>query len=69
MFVRWLTAAVVAIGLGVAALELSTCLAVEPHATVGGGAHGPVADGLGTDVPVVGEHEASEPSAMPRLTH
>ena len=69
MLVRWLTAAVVAIGLGVAALELSTCLAVEPHAGIGGGVHGPAGDPPGPGLPVVGEYEASEPSAMPRFTH
>lgn len=68
MFVRWLIVALVAIGLGVAALELSSCLAVEPHAAVGD-AHGPAVDALGPDVPVVGEHEALEPSALPQFTH
>ena len=48
-----------AIGLGVVALELSTCLAAEPHIAV---------DPPAIGVPVVGEHEAVEPSALPRLT-
>jgi hypothetical protein len=60
MLARWMTASVVAIGLGMAALELSACLAVEPHATT--------APASESALPVGAEIEADEPSASPRLT-
>jgi len=66
MFTRWLTASLVAIGLGVAALELSTCLAAPR-----GGAAAPsalVIDALEPELPIGAEIDPNEASALPRFT-
>ena len=68
MFTRWLTISAVAIGLGVAALELSTCLAIEPHATEGRPSTGLFTDAVEPDLPIGAETEANEASALPRFT-
>ena len=68
MFTRWLTASLVAIGLGVAALELSTCvaaphgLAVAPAAGLSG------SDGVEQEMPIGAEIDPNEASALPRFT-
>jgi hypothetical protein len=74
MVMRWLTASAMAIAFGVAALELSACLAVEPHAAMSShdAAVAPVT-GLFTDapepeLPIGAENDASEAAALPRFT-
>jgi hypothetical protein len=68
MFTRWLTISVVAIGLGVAALELSACLAVEPRVTDGRPSTSLFTDAVEPDLPIGAETEANEASALPRFT-
>jgi len=66
MLIRWLTVGVVAIGLGVAALELSACVADERR---GRAASGLATDGAESQLPIGAEIDATEASALPRLTH
>jgi len=65
---RWLTIIAVAIGLGVAALELSVCLAVEPHATVVTAPADRVTGVAEPELPIGDETDANEASALPRFT-
>ena len=68
MFTRWLTVSAVAIGLGVAVLELSSCLAIESHVTE---MHRPASLFTGAvepELPMGAETEAHEASALPRFT-
>jgi hypothetical protein len=57
VWTRWLAVALVAIGAGVAGLQLSVCLADEHRAT--------------TEQPslIAATQDESEPSASPRLTY
>ena len=66
MLARWLTVSVVAIGLGVAALELSACLAVEPRA--GTPISGLFTDAVEPELPIGAKSDHDEASALPRFT-
>jgi len=68
MFARWLTASLVAIGLGVAALELSASLAVEPRAAWDASAVTLFTDAAGPGLPSGAEIDITEVSALPRFT-
>jgi hypothetical protein len=68
MFTRWLTVSLVAIGLGVAALELSASLAAGSHASRGTSALTWVTDAGGPGLPIGAEIETTEVSALPRFT-
>jgi hypothetical protein len=67
MFTRWLTASLVAIGLGVAALELSTCLAAPRGLAVTPSAR-PFTDGVERELPIGAEIDPNEASALPSFT-
>jgi hypothetical protein len=67
MFTRWLTASLVAIGLGVAALELSTCLAAPRGLAVAPSAERST-DGVERELPIGAEIDPNEASALPRFT-
>jgi hypothetical protein len=64
--IRWLLPAVVAVGLGVTALELSSCVAHERRARTSP-AHG--TDGAEVQVPNGAEVDDLDPAALPHLTH
>jgi hypothetical protein len=64
MFTRWLTASLVAIGLGVAALELSASPAGESHAATAT----LYTDAGGPGLPIGAEIHTTEVSALPRFT-
>jgi len=68
MFTRWLTASLVAIGLGVAALELSTCVAAPHGLTVAPSAGLSGSDGVEREMPIGAEIDPNEASALPRFT-
>jgi hypothetical protein len=63
--IRWLIAAVLAVGLGVAALELSSCVAHERRARAAPAG----AIDAAVQVPNGAEVDESEPAALPHLTH
>jgi hypothetical protein len=67
MFTRWLTASLLAIGLGVAALEVSAWLA-EPHVADRGRPSTRFTDAVRPDVPSGAEIDPNEGSALPRFT-
>ena len=67
MFTRWLTASLLAIGLGVAALEVSAWLA-EPRGATRGQTSTRFTDAARPDVPSGAEVDPSEGSALPRFT-
>jgi hypothetical protein len=60
--VRWMAAALVAIGLGMAGLELTTCIASERRAA----APGMFTDAIEPELPGSVEEELA-PSALPRM--
>jgi hypothetical protein len=64
---RWLAVALVAIGLGLAGLERSACVAAEQQAAVWASGASVAADDMESELSV-GSHE-TEPSALPRLTY
>lgn len=66
MLIRWLLVGVVAIGLGVAALELSACVADERQRHA---ACGLASEGGESQLPIGAEIDGTEASALPRLTH
>jgi hypothetical protein len=66
MLMRWLLALLMAIGLGVAGLELTTCVAAERRAV---SSPGWFSDGGETPLPAGAEVDAGQPSALPRFTH
>jgi hypothetical protein len=65
LLVRWLTAGLLAIAVGVAALELSTCAANE-HRRRATSAVAP--DGAESLLPIGAELDAPEAAALPHLT-
>ena len=65
LLVRWLTAGMLAIAVGVAALELSTCAADEHR---GRAASAVATDGAESLLPIGAESDAPEALALPRLT-
>ena len=65
MFTRWLTASLVALGLGVAALEFSALPAGDAPSW---GAAAMFTDAAGPGVPVGVETDSTEVSALPRFT-
>jgi len=67
MFTRWLTASLLAIGLGVAALEVSAWLA-EPRGVDRGQASTRFMDAARPEVPSGAEIDPNEGSALPRFT-
>ena len=67
MFTRWLTACLLAIGLGVAALEISAWLAEPPAANRGQASARPT-DAARLEVPSGAEIDPNEGSALPRFT-
>jgi hypothetical protein len=67
MFTRWLTASLLAIGLGVAALEVSAWLA-EPHVANRGQVSPRSTDAARLEVPSGVEVDRNEGSALPRFT-
>ena len=67
MFTRWLTVSLVALGLGVAALELSASVAVDPHAAWGASTV-LFTDAGGPGLPIGAEIDSTEVSALPRFT-
>jgi len=67
VWTRWLAVALVAIGAGVAGLQLSVCLADEHRATTSRPSL--VAATLEPDLMAGAEIDESEPSASPRLTY
>lgn len=66
MFTRWLTVSLVALGLGVAALEFSASPAVKASFTSGAAAM--FTDAAGPGVPIGAETDSTEVSALPRFT-
>jgi hypothetical protein len=68
MFTRWLTVFLVAIGLGVAALELAAPPAVESPAPWSAAAGPLFTDAGGPGLPTGGEIDSTEVSALPRFT-
>jgi hypothetical protein len=64
MFTRWLTVSLVALGLGVAALELSASTAVDPYAAWSAS----TTDAGGPGLPIGAEFDSTEVSALPRFT-
>ena len=68
MFTRWLTVFLVAIGLGVAALELAAPPAVESPAPWSAGAGPLLTDAGGPGLPTGAEIDSTEVSALPRFT-
>jgi hypothetical protein len=67
VWTRWLAVALMAIGAGLAGLQLSVCLADEHRAT--SDRPGLVAATLEPDLMTGAEIDESEPSASPRLTY
>ncbi|HTO14095.1 MAG TPA: hypothetical protein VMQ51_21160 [Candidatus Binatia bacterium] len=68
MFTRWLTVSLVALGLGVAALEHSASVAVEPYAAWGTSTTALSTDAVGPGLPIGAEIDSTEVSALPRFT-
>ena len=68
MFARWLTVSLVALGLGVAALELSASMAVDPYAAWGASTTARFTDAGGPGLPIGAEIDSTEVSALPRFT-
>ena len=68
MLTRWLTVSLVAIALGVAALEVSASLAEKPRAARNASALTPFTDAGGSGLPTGAESESTEVSALPRFT-
>jgi len=68
MFTRWLTVSLVALALGVAALELSASTAVEPYAAWGASDTVLFTDAGGPGLPIGVEIDSTEVSALPRFT-
>jgi hypothetical protein len=64
---RWLAVALVAIGLGLAGLERSACVAAERQAAVWASGAAVAADDMMSELSV--GHDETEPSALPRLTY
>jgi len=67
MFTRWLTASLLAIGLGVAALEVSAWLA-DPRGADRGQARTRSSDVGRPELPIGAEIDPNEGSALPRFT-
>jgi hypothetical protein len=67
MFTRWLTVSLVALGLGVAALELSASTAVDSSAW-GASTTMLRTDAGGPGLPIGAEIDSTEVSALPRFT-
>ena len=68
MFTRWLTASLVAIGLGVAALELAASPAVASRAPWSAAASPLFTDAGGSGLSTGAEIDSTEVSALPRFT-
>jgi hypothetical protein len=68
MFTRWLTVSLVAIGLGVAALELAAPPAVESPASWSTAAGPLFTTAGGPGLPTGAEIDSTEVSALPRFT-
>ena len=68
MLTRWLTAFLVAVGLGVAALELAAPPAVESRAPWSAAAGPLFTDAGGPGLPTGAEIDSTEVSALPRFT-
>ena len=68
MFTRWLTVSLVALGLGVAALELSASTAVDPYGVWETSATALFTDAAGPGLPIGAELDSTEVSALPRFT-
>jgi hypothetical protein len=66
MPMRWLLALLLGIGLGLAGLELTTCVASERRAV---SSPGWFSDGGEAPLPVGAEVDTGQPSALPRFTH
>jgi hypothetical protein len=64
MFTRWLTVSLVALGLGVAALEFTASPAVSAHAAWSAA----TIDAAGPGLPIGAEIASTEVSALPRFT-
>jgi hypothetical protein len=69
MWHRWIAAALVAIGLSLAGLELSACVAAERRAAAAAAASEPATDAIKPELPVAAEVGETELSAPPRLTY
>jgi hypothetical protein len=69
MWHRWTVAALVVIGLGVAGLELSACVAAERRAAAAATMSESATDAIESELPVAAEIGETEPSAPPRLTY
>ena len=65
---RWLAVALVAIGLGVAGLELAVCVAAEDHTAPRSVGAPAAADAATSQSPSGAVIDETEPSALPRLT-
>jgi hypothetical protein len=69
LLARWLAGAVVVIGLGVAGLQLSVCVADERAAAAAAAEAGLPTDVMEPELPTEAEVDDGEVSASPRLTY
>jgi hypothetical protein len=66
---RWIAVALVAVGLGVAGLELSARMGAERRAAAAAAESALFADAADPELPIAAEIGETEPSALPRLTY